>query len=93
MDKLSRIGEQQLPFIFMEVDMKDADKETLEKLRAEYLPGTRVKLIHMHDRYVELKPGELGTVKYVDDKGTIHIAWDSGHGLGAVYDEDEVALV
>ena len=70
--------------------MKTLSKEILEKLRAEFQPDTRVKLICMDDPYVDMKPGELGTVRNVDDMGTVHIAWDNGHGLGAVYGKDVI---
>lgn len=32
--------------------------------------------------------GTQGTVKFVDDIGTIHITWDCGSSLGIVYGED-----
>jgi len=37
------------------------------------------------------KKEKKGTVKYVDDIGTVHIRWDSGILLGAVL-EDEIEL-
>ena len=51
------------------------DKETLEHIRKEYPIGTRVELIKMDDPYTtKLVPGCKGTVRYVDDIGTIHIS-------------------
>jgi hypothetical protein len=44
--------------------------------------GTRVQLIHCGDRNTKLKPGRVGSVAYVDDRGTPHINWDE------VLDED-----
>ena len=35
-----------------------------------------------------MPPGLKGTVKAVDDMATIHIAWDNGSSLGAVYGVD-----
>jgi len=35
-----------------------------------------------------MEPGLKGTVKAVDDMATIHIAWDNGSSLGAVYGVD-----
>ena len=37
--------------------------------------------------------GTLGRVVHVDDIGTIHIAWENGSNLGAVYGEDKVEIV
>ena len=63
-------------------------KEVVESLRNEYPEGTRLSLISMEDPYSKLLPGERGTVKYVDDGGTIHMSWDRGGSLGLVYGED-----
>jgi len=42
----------------------------------------------MNDPYSKLKPGDRGTVSFVDDTGTIFCSWDNGSRLGAVYGED-----
>ena len=66
----------------------------LEQLRKEYPIGTRVELIHMDDPYnKKLVPGCKGTVRWVDDWGTIHVAWDCGSSLGIVYGEDSCRKV
>lgn len=66
----------------------------LEQLRKEYPFGTRVELIHMDDPYnKKLVPGCKGTVRWVDDWGTIHVNWDCGSGLGIVYGEDSCRKV
>jgi len=65
-------------------------KKTVHRLRAEYPPGTRFELIRMDDPYYMLKPGDQGTVSFVDDIGTIHINWDSGSSLGAAYGADMI---
>lgn len=65
-----------------------ASKETVEMLRKQYPEGTRVMLMGMDDPYSKLEPGDRGTVKGVDDAGTVHVSWDSGSGLGLVYGED-----
>ena len=66
----------------------------LEQLRKEYPIGTRVELIHMDDPYnKKLVPGCKGTVRWVDDWGTIHMNWDCGSGLGVVYGEDSCRKV
>jgi hypothetical protein len=63
-------------------------KETILRLKKQYPPGTRVELIRMDDPYATLKPGDQGTVSFVDDIGTIHIKWDCGSSLGAAYGMD-----
>ena len=66
----------------------------MEQLRKEYPIGTRVELIHMDDPYnKKLVPGCKGTVRWVDDWGTIHVNWDCGSGLGVVYGEDSCRKV
>ena len=52
-----------------------------------------VKLICMNDPYSDLVAGALGTVTYVDDIGTIHVAWDCGSTLGVVYGVDSCVVV
>jgi hypothetical protein len=63
-------------------------KETVLRLREQYPPGTRVELIRMNDPYAALKPGDQGTVSFVDDIGTIFVDWDCGSTLGVAYGED-----
>ena len=74
--------------------MKMIKEWALKRLREEYPTGTRVELIHMDDPYNrKLVPGCRGTVKYVDDMGTIHVSWDCGSSLGVVYGEDSCRKV
>lgn len=65
-------------------------KDTVERLRKQYPSGTRVELVQMNDPYTKLRPGDQGTVKFVDDTGTIFCSWDIGSSLGIVYGEDKV---
>lgn len=63
------------------------DRETVERLRKKYPVGCRVELLHMDD--VQAPPiGTKGTVKGVDDIGSIMVAWDNGSGLSVAYGED-----
>ena len=68
-------------------------KEIVEAVRARYPVGTRVELVSMNDPYSKLKPGDRGTVKSVDDTGTVFVSWDCGSGLGVVYGEDEIRIL
>ena len=55
----------------------------LKSLRTTYPPGTRVKLIKMDDTQAPPK-GTKGTVRGVDDAGSIMVSWDNGSGLRVV---------
>ena len=70
--------------------MKQIHPEMLKALRSNYPPGTRVQLVRMDDPYTKLKPGDQGTVSFIDDTGTVFVDWDSGSGLGVVFGEDEI---
>ncbi len=63
-------------------------RETVERLREEYPAGCRVRLIKMDDPQAP-PPGTEGTVRGVDDIGSIMVAWDNGSGLHVAYGEDE----
>jgi hypothetical protein len=66
------------------------DKQEVERLRKQYPKGTRVELVRMNDPYATLKPGDCGTVDFIDDAGTLFCVWDNGSSLGVVYGEDVV---
>ena len=59
-----------------------------ERARELFPPGTRIQLIHMDDPYHPIPDGTRGTVKFVDDMGTVFPDWDNGRSLGVVYGED-----
>ena len=73
--------------------MKTISKETLAMLREKYPARTRVELVRMDDPYTSLTTGDKGTVRGVDDMGTIHISWDCGSTLGAVYGIDIIKII
>ena len=68
-------------------------KEVVEAVRARYPKGTRVELVSMDDPYSKLKPGDRGTVKFVDDTATVHVSWDCGSDLGVVYGVDKIRIL
>ena len=66
--------------------------EEVLRIRKQYPAGTRVELVKMDD--VQAPPvGTKGTVKGVDDIGSLLIDWDNGCGLNAVYGEDIVSKI
>jgi hypothetical protein len=38
----------------------------------------------MPDNYLNLRPGDTGTIRLVDRFGTIHVGWDNGSYSGLV---------
>ncbi len=74
--------------------MNHISKEALNRIRQQYTRGVRVELTKMNDPYrTDLVPGCRGTVRFVDDMGTIHVRWDVGSSLGVVYGEDACKLI
>ena len=67
--------------------MRMISKETLQALRERYPKGTRVELVQMDDSQAP-PVGTIGTVRGVDDMGSIMVAWDNGCGLSVAYGED-----
>ena len=62
-------------------------KEIVERLRREFPVGARVELVKMDD--AQAPPiGTHGTVRGVDDIGSVMVAWDTGGGLSVAYGED-----
>ena len=69
--------------------MKYLSRETVEGIRKKYPAGTRVELVRMDD--AQAPPiGTKGTVKGVDDTGSLLMRWDNGSSLNVVYGEDLV---
>lgn len=68
--------------------MNFPSKEVVERIKRDYPAGCRVELDHMTDTYRQLPPGTKGTVRTVDDIGTIHVNWDCGSALGVAFGED-----
>ena len=67
--------------------MRMNSKEALQAHRERFPKGTRVELLQMDDP--QAPPiGTKGTVRGVDDIGSIMVAWDNGCGLSVAYGED-----
>lgn len=63
--------------------------ETVKWLREQYPCGCRIELVHMDDPYAKLKPGDHGSVDFVDDAGVIQMIWDCGSTLGLIWGADQ----
>lgn len=72
--------------------MNFPSEATVKELKNKYPHGTRIKLVHMDDDQAP-PSGTLGTVRCVDDTGTVHVNWDNGSNLGVVYGEDTITIV
>lgn len=67
--------------------MQFPNKNIVEMLRKQYPAGTRVELVEMDD--CQAPPiGTKGTVRGVDDTGSILVSWDNGSSLNVVYGAD-----
>lgn len=67
-------------------------RRTVEERKTQFPKGSRVKLIFMDDPQAP-KPGTLGTVRGVDDIGSILVDWDSGGSLNVLQGVDRIELV
>jgi hypothetical protein len=67
-------------------------RETLCSLRTEYPAGTKIKLVSMCDPQAP-PVGCIGTVRGVDDTGTILVSWETGSSLGVLFGIDTVEKI
>ena len=72
--------------------MRAMTTEILASLRERFPQGARVELLRMDDP--QAPPiGTGGTVRGVDDSGSIMVAWDGGGSLHVLYGVDECRKV
>jgi hypothetical protein len=64
-----------------------SEKE-VQKIRAQYPVGSRIVLDFMGDDPRPIAPGTKGTMRVVDDAGTVHCDFDNGRRLGLIPGED-----
>ena len=67
-------------------------RELVESLRKRYPVGYRVELVRMDDPQAP-PVGTKGTVRGVDDIGSVMVAWDNGCSLSVAYGEDACKVV
>ena len=72
--------------------MKFLSRKQVERLRARYPSGTRIRLVEMDDSQAPPK-GTLGTVCGVDDVGDLLVDWDTGSSLSVIPGVDSVEIV
>ena len=72
--------------------MRGITSEILASLREQFPQGTRVELLRMDDP--QAPPiGTKGTVRGVDDSGSVMVAWDTGGSLNVLFGVDECRKV
>ena len=64
------------------------DDEIVNDIKERYPEGTRIVLDYMGEDPHPIEPGTRGTVRHVDDIGTVHVDFDNGRRLGLVPGED-----
>ena len=64
------------------------DRNLVQRMKEQYPAGTRIELDYMGDDPTPIEPGTRGTVRVVDDMGTVHCDFDNGRRLGLVPGED-----
>ena len=72
--------------------MRPMTPDILVALRERFPQGARVELLRMDDPQAPAI-GTRGTVRGVDDTGSIMVAWDSGGSLHVLFGEDECRKV
>ena len=64
------------------------DHNLVKRMKDTYPPGTRIELDFMGEDPRPIAPGTRGTVRILDDIGTLHCDFDNGRRLGLVPNED-----
>ena len=68
-------------------------RKCVERIQEAFPTNAEVELEWMDDIYRHMPPGTKGTVSSVDDAGNIHVRWESGVHLSAVWNADVVRNV
>ena len=75
------------------MSFKTFDRDYIKYLKDNYPEGTRIQLDSMGDDPRPIPPGTMGTVRIVDDMGTIHCNFDNGRRMGLIPGEDSFHIV
>ena len=74
-------------------DFLFVDRNLVQRMKDQYPPGTRIELDFMGDDPRPIAPGTKGTVRIVDDMGTVHCYFDNGRRLGLIPGEDSFHVI
>ena len=73
--------------------MTGYSRHFVEDMKKKYPAGTRIECIYCADMYHPIESGAKGTVRCVDDMGTVHVNWDNGRTLGLCAGEDSFKAI
>ena len=65
----------------------------VESIKKRHPVGSRIILHSMGDDPRPIAPGTKGTVRIVDDMGTVHCNFDNGRRLGLIPGEDSFSVI
>ena len=68
-------------------------KVDVNRIRRMYPKGTKVRLTEKMADPQSPPVGAIGTVKFVDDIGDIHVSWDTGGSLALIPIVDEFEII
>ncbi len=68
-------------------------REQVERIKARYPAGTRIRLNSMADPYAPIPPSTEGVVQAVDDAGQLSMKWDNGRSLSLIPGEDSFSII
>ena len=69
------------------------DRNLVQRMKEQYTVGTRIVLDFMGDDPHPIAPGTKGTVRVVDDMGTVHCDFDNGRRMGLIPGEDSFHII
>ena len=69
------------------------DRNLVQRMKEQYTVGARIVLDFMGDDPHPIAPGTKGTVRVVDDMGTVHCDFDNGRRMGLIPGEDSFRIV
>ena len=72
--------------------MQIPPKQNIEQTRKDYPIGCRIELLEMNDRQAP-PTGTRGTVRGVDDIGSILVSWDNGSSLSVIPGVDMIKII
>jgi hypothetical protein len=65
----------------------------MNKKRDNSKNGKRIKMLETMDDPTPVCKGEMGTIRYIDDIGNIHVNWDNGGTLSVLPEVDKYEIL